>query len=111
MAVIFYASSIPAPPIPEGTDKQFHLSGYLFFALVVIRAVAGGLPRRIGARTALVAAAIAVGYAASDEFHQMFVPGRSADRYDLLADVIGVAMATLACWAWGIISSASRDEL
>ena len=28
-------------------------------------------------------------YAYLDEFHQRFVPGRSYDLYDLLADVIG----------------------
>src|SRR2546430_2591577 len=102
MAAIFYASSLPAPPIPEGTDKQFHLSGYFFFAIVVIRAVAGGLPRRFGLRTAMVAVAIAAGYGATDEFHQMFVPGRSADVYDWLADAIGVLLATIGCFAWGL---------
>jgi VanZ family protein len=111
MAAIFYASSLPSPPIPEDTDKQFHSMAYFFFAVVVVRAVAGGLPRRIGVRTAVTATAIAAAYAVSDELHQMFVPGRSAEVLDLLADVIGVGLGTVACWAWGIISVSSRDEL
>ena len=111
MAAIFYASSLPTPPIPQGTDKQFHLLAYFAFGVVVLRAVAGGLPRRIAFRTALIGFAIATAYAASDEFHQSFVPGRSADPYDLLADAIGIALGIVACFAWGIISSSSRDEL
>jgi len=32
-------------------------------------------------------------YGATDEFHQYFVPGRSADIFDLINDAIGAAMA------------------
>ena len=31
----------------------------------------------------------AMTYGLSDEFHQLFVPGRSAELYDALADTIG----------------------
>lgn len=33
-------------------------------------------------------------YAFSDEFHQSFVPGRDADIYDVIADILG-ALASL----------------
>jgi VanZ family protein len=102
MAAIFYLSSLPQPPLPAGGDKPWHSIGYFGFALVVVRAVAGGLPRRITGRTAVLAIAIAVAYAASDEIHQMFVPGRSADAADLIADAVGACTGTAACWAWGL---------
>ena len=54
---------------------------------------------------------LSVVYAATDEAHQMFVPGRTADVLDLLADAGGAIVGTAACWAWGIISPVSRDEL
>jgi VanZ family protein len=111
MAAIFYVSSLPDPPIPSGTDKPLHWLAYLGLAVVVVRAVAGGLPGRVDVWTAATAMAIAVGYAVTDEVHQMFVPGRSAEMYDLLADAAGAITGTAACWAWGIISPASRDEL
>jgi len=38
-------------------------------------------------------------YGVSDEFHQRFVPGRSSDVYDLLADAEGAAAASLGAWA------------
>ena len=100
MAAIFYVSSLPQPVVPPGGDKPWHLLAYLGLGVVTVRAVAGGLSASIDWRTAVVAIAIAVGYAATDEFHQMFVPGRSADVNDLLADTVGVVLGTGLCWAW-----------
>lgn len=111
MAGIFYTSSLSQPTLPPGGDKPWHLLAYFGLAVVVVRAVAGRLPSRIRLRAAVWSVVIAIAYAASDEIHQMFVPGRSADVPDLLADAVGVFAGTGACWAWGIISPASRDEL
>jgi VanZ family protein len=41
----------------------------------------------------LFAIAIGVLYGMSDEFHQLFVPGRSANIPDLVADALGVTLA------------------
>ena len=116
MAAIFYSSSLTNVPLPPGPDKPLHAIAYLGLAVVIVRAVAGGLPRRVGLHTAVKALLIVVAYAISDEVHQMFVPGRTADVHDLTADTIGAVAGTIACWAWGIISPAlqrrgSRDEL
>ena len=105
MAGIFSVSSLSEAPLPEGlSDKSAHWLGYAGFAVVVVRALAGGLPRRINVRTGAIALAIAIAYGASDELHQAFVPGRSADVHDLAADAMGAVIGTVACWAWGIIS-------
>jgi VanZ family protein len=40
-----------------------------------------------------LAALIALGYAASDEFHQTFVAGRSGTPADVLIDAVGVGVA------------------
>ena len=109
MAAIFVASADADPPLPERvSDKWMHLLAYAGLAVVVARAVAGGLPRRVTWRVALAALSIAIGYAVTDELHQMFVPNRSADVYDLLADAIGAAAGLIACWAWGIIGAPNR---
>ena len=79
MAAIFYVSSLTDPPVPAGTDKPLHWLAYLGLAVVVVRALAGGLPRRIGVGVAATAMAITIGYGATDEVHQMFVPGRTGD--------------------------------
>ena len=101
MAAIFYMSSLPEPPVPAGGDKPWHFLAYLGLGVVTVRAVAGGLPASIDVRVAAFAAAIAIGYGATDELHQAFVPGRSAQVADLVADAIGVIVGAGLCWAWG----------
>jgi len=105
MAAIFYVSSLEDISLPDGvSDVSLHSLAYLGLAIVVIRALAGGLPRRIGPRVAALAMAIVVAYGVSDEFHQAFVPGRFSDLRDLAADATGALIGTIGCWAWGIIS-------
>ncbi len=105
MAAIFYVSSLHQAPLPPGVgDKPAHSLAYVILGVLVVRAVAGGLPSRLTWTTALLALAITIGYGASDELHQRFVPGRSADLMDLYADAVGACIGTIACWAWGIIS-------
>jgi VanZ family protein len=101
MAAIFYVSSLPQPVVPPGGDKPWHLLAYLGLGVLTVRAVAGGLPASIDWGSAVIAASIAVGYAATDELHQLYVPGRSAQLTDLLADGVGVVLGTTICWAWG----------
>ncbi len=107
-AAIFYMSALSNPPVPAGTDKSLHGLAYLGLAILVLRALVGGLPKRIGIRVAVSAFLITVLYAATDEVHQMFVPGRTADVFDFLADAGGATMGTAACWAWVIFSPVSR---
>ena len=104
MAAIFYVSSLSDLSISEGVAVSGHSAAYLGLAVVVVRALAGGLPRRISVRVAALALLITVAYAVSDEVHQSYVPGRVADAYDVLTDAIGAIAGTIACWAWGILS-------
>ena len=104
MALIFYVSSLHEAPLPAGmSDKSAHWLGYTGLAVTIVRALAGGWPRYVSVGTAAIAVAIAAAYGASDELHQMFVPGRSADLYDLVADTFGALAGAAACWAWSIL--------
>ncbi|MGE0446291.1 MAG: VanZ family protein [Vicinamibacterales bacterium] len=104
MAVIFYVSSLSDAPLPQGvTDISAHMLGYVGLGVVCARAFAGGLPARMTPGIAAAALALAVGYGVTDELHQMFVPGRSAELKDLGSDAVGAAAGIVACWAWGII--------
>jgi len=104
MALIFYQSSMTTAPLPGGmNDKLAHASGYALLGLLVARAVAGGFPSPLDAHLAAISVAITVLYAASDEWHQRFVPGRTADLADLAADTVGALAAVGAAWACGIL--------
>lgn len=115
MLSIFTASSIPdIGQLPGGmSDKSSHSIAYAVLAGLLLRALAGGRLSGINWRAASAAVLLATLYGASDEWHQSFVPGRTADRYDILADGIGAAVAvTAGCLAgaarrWGILDSSS----
>jgi VanZ family protein len=111
MAAIFYVSAQPDVSIPSGlTDKSSHSIAYAGLGVLMTRALAGGLGVRVGVRAACLGALLTAVYGLTDELHQMFVPGRSADLYDVVADGIGGVIGAFVCWLWGIIA-ASRHGL
>jgi VanZ family protein len=80
--------------------KGGHVTEYFLLTLLLWRAWsmtkrAAWAPGRITA----VAAACAVLYACSDEFHQTFVPGRQGQAQDVVIDAIGVLLASAAATA------------
>ena len=105
MVLIFaFSSTAQLPALPDGRDKQVHGALYGVLALLVARARTRGNIPALSASDAAFAWALATLYGASDEFHQWFVPGRSADRLDLAADAAGAFAALSALWACGIIA-------
>jgi VanZ family protein len=54
-----------------------------------VRALSGGEWARVTGRVVLVAVALATAYGITDEVHQAFVPGRSPDPRDVVADAVG----------------------
>lgn len=110
MGAIFFVSSLSNPPVPDGTDKPLHWLAYLGLAVLVVRALAGGLPRRIGFGIASAAMLITVLYGATDEVHQLFVPGRTGEVKDLLADAVGALAGTITCVAWGFLAQGTRSK-
>lgn len=91
MALIFYMSSKPAPAglLPEiwNIDKAVHLIEYGILGALWFRALGVG-KTNIG-RTAIIAWAVTFLYGVSDEIHQYFMPERSCEFFDAMADGIG----------------------
>lgn len=104
-AVIFALSSQTwLPPTPDGmTDKHGHGLVFGILALACIHGLTAGQWRLLTGRTAGTAVVLAVVYGMSDEFHQSFVPGRTADWADVRADAIGAVVAATLAWAWAIL--------
>jgi VanZ family protein len=97
MAVIFTVSSMPDPGGPPGgiSDKSAHFLAYAALGATLIRALASGRASSLTPRRLLVAAFLATLYGLSDELHQHFVPGRTPDWLDVVADAGGAAAGVL----------------
>jgi VanZ family protein len=111
MAVIFAVSAQSNIPEPPGgvTDKHEHFVAYAGLSALACRAASGTIAS-VSPGGALAGWAIASVYGLSDEYHQSFVPGRSPDLMDALADTAGAASAATALWAWGIIARSRRER-
>ena len=98
MAVIFYVSSLSDPGAPPGqlSDKGAHILVYAALGGSLMRALAEG--RAAAMTTTRVAAAfvIATLYGITDEIHQSFVPDRTPELLDLVADASGALIGALA---------------
>lgn len=103
LAAIILASSsrsqvVDVGGIP-GLDKVVHFAVYGLLGVLICR-----LGR--GVRATAIAILLASAYGASDEWHQSFVPSRSAEVADWLADTLGAAVVVggyagsprLRCW-------------
>jgi VanZ family protein len=97
MALIFYSSSQPdpAPVLTRNIwDKGLHFSGYAVLAICYAWALS--VERMRPRVLALIVIGCASVFAASDEVHQMFTPGRSPDALDWVADTVGGGLGALA---------------
>jgi len=104
MALIFGLSSVSqTPAFVGGVDKYLHALLYAGLSTLLVRALAGGWHRRLTVGTVIAAIVMAAAYGVSDEFHQSFVPMRSVDAMDVVADSVGAALAAFGLNAWDII--------
>jgi VanZ family protein len=78
--------------IHAAVRKAAHLTEYGILGFLVFRAIRAGR-RDWDFRWSLAAIAIAMAVACLDEWHQAFVPSRTASPYDVLIDTIGAALA------------------
>jgi VanZ family protein len=78
-----------AAPYP---DHILHAVEFFGLAVLVARALNGGLQRPITFRPLLLAFLLCALYAVSDEIHQMFVPNRYSELTDVLSDMVGAAL-------------------
>jgi hypothetical protein len=102
-ALIFTFSSFPGSAYPAtdlpGADKLVHLALYATLGGLCARALllrAPGVDRHRRRLLLLAAVTMATAYGVSDEIHQLFVPARSADWHDAVADAVGALLGAAA---------------
>ena len=92
--------------------KCGHFTEYFILSLLILRGFQAG-NREFGLRLALLSILMVAGYAALDEFHQSFVPGRGAAVSDVLLDTSGGAAGILIVALlilWGRVSTAEERQ-
>ncbi len=86
--------------------KAAHMTEFAVLFLLWVRALNRAAADRI--RPVCIAAVICILYAASDEFHQLFVPGRSGMISDVCIDSVGVLAAAFLYLMVGMISTPKK---
>jgi VanZ family protein len=108
MAVVFFVSSLSrlglAARVPDWIS---HPVEYGVGAVLICRALTapGRAPRTTPAAAAVLLATL---YGVTDEYHQSFVPGRTADPADVGKDFLGAAAAALLYRRW---ATAAADRI
>ena len=92
-AVIFFMSSLPGSEMPDMPfrfgDKLVHALEFGLFGMLLFRAFRFPHSHPNPFRMTLL---FGILFAASDEIHQLFVPGRFCEVVDFLADSTGLAL-------------------
>lgn len=91
-----WGASWPQDVLSFLTRKAAHTVAYFVFGVLmfnVVRSYPGSSRRAV-----LWSVLFVLLYAASDEFHQLFVPGRSAELRDILIDTTAGTLGVLTHW-------------
>lgn len=106
-ALIEVLTSWPRMPTfdaPPGADKLVHFGLYAVLATLTMRAAGA---RQSSARAVLAVALALLVWGLLDEWHQAFIPGRSADVADWAADAVGM-IAGIGSRLWWVARGRAR---
>jgi VanZ family protein len=97
--LIFWGSSISQVPnvLPgiDFGDLILHLLEYSILGVLLGRSAFRWNLKYPKTAILIITFGIGAAYAASDEIHQLFVPGRFSSIYDWLADIFGLAIGIM----------------
>lgn len=106
MSIIFYLSSRSSFPVEMPSwaiagDKVVHIIIYGTLGFLFLRAWILGDWTLWTVKSAVITVLFTTCYGMTDEFHQLFVPGRDCSVSDLMADSIGGILAGLSVYLYG----------
>ena len=107
-ALIYWLSSQPSLPIAplfSWQDKVHHFSAYAIMSILAWRAFRH-LSKSPGL-TLIAAVVFCSLFGLSDEWHQSYVPGRTADAWDWLADTLGALAVAYGLRRFGRVQTKS----
>jgi len=96
--ILFTATSLPVERLPSigFTDKINHFVAYFILAVLLnLTLIYQRKSQLLFEKAPIATIVICLFYGALDEVHQLFVPGRSAEILDWVADALGTTAAVL----------------
>ena len=97
-AAIVIASHQPHIELPDfnimSFDKVLHLGAYLVWGTFFIISYLGNSSKPEKGQAVKYLLVLGLLFGISDEIHQFFIPGRSCDAFDLIADMLGILIST-----------------
>lgn len=101
MMLIFFLSaqpSLPTPALFPGADLLAHAVFYAVLGVFLARSL---IPQRVMTwKRIMLVTVLVTAYGVTDEYHQLFVPGRDASGWDILADGLGGFLAAWMLFWW-----------
>jgi VanZ family protein len=76
-------------------DKLLHFGAYFGYGILMQIAVIPNATKKNKKYQIFIVILLSALFAVSDEIHQSFVPGRDADLFDVLADLLGALTSLL----------------
>jgi len=102
--LIFVVSAVPSITPPTFgfvlEDKILHFIEYSIFSVLLFLAFFTSRKEFLKKHVFLISSLIGIAYAVSDELHQKFVPGRSCEFFDFLADSLGIIVIQIGIWLY-----------
>ncbi|MGB7061355.1 MAG: VanZ family protein [Candidatus Zixiibacteriota bacterium] len=101
--LIFILSASPSISPPPGfvlEDKIYHFIEYSIFSFLLFLAFFTSGKEFLKKHVFLLSVLIGTAYGLSDEIHQKFVPGRSSEFLDFVADCLGIVVVQIGIWLY-----------
>lgn len=109
---IIYLSSLSSPTIPDfgftWQDKVIHAGAFFVYGMFLQLFLAKTLRLKFGAKYILLFFLIGCLFGASDEVHQYFVPGRSSEVLDWMADTTGLLLSLVMIFSFSKFRTSSK---
>jgi len=91
--------------------KAGHLTEYAILATLAARAFRHSSHQVLRRNWFWLSLLVAIAYSLSDEFHQSFVPSRTASIYDCMIDTAGAFIGLVIIWLWSRRATDASVEL
>lgn len=98
LGIFFLSNQSTLPPELNSfnyEDKLLHIIAYFILGVSLIFAILINFPNFNKKNIIITLLIIGAVYAITDEIHQIYVPGRCAEIYDLFADLFGILLSQL----------------